>query len=409
MKILFISHLLPYPPRGGAFQRTFNLIVQASRHNQISLLAIAQRAHQNTAAKVQESVEALRRYCVSVKAFRAPADSSAFRWGLLLFSNLFSAEPYSVRKFYSKEMAGEIRRLTERENFDLIHLDTIDLVEYLDDSIKLPVVANHHNIESDLLQRRAEAERNIPAKLYLGLQAKKVLRLEKKHAPRFAVNLVVSAQDKIRFEAIAPAARFEIVANGTDIDYFKPAASTSPRELIFIGGLGWYPNRDAMLYFCREILPLIQKKIPDIVLNIIGRTPPDELSRMARANPAIRLHGFVDDIRDLIARAAVYVVPIRVGGGTRLKILDAMASGKAIVSTTIGAEGIMASQGKDILFADTPADFAERVVQLLNDEQLRRRLGANARALAEKEYAWEVIGNRLNRIYAEIGDRRTDR
>ena len=137
-------------------------------------------------------------------------------------------------------------------------------------------------------------------------------------------------------------------------------------------------------------------------MNIIGRTPPDELSRMARANPAIRLHGFVDDIRDLMAKAAVYVVPIRVGGGTRLKILDAMAAGKAIVSTTIGAEGIMAAEGKDILFADTPQDFAERVVQLLNDEQLRRRLGANARSLAEKEYSWEVIGNRLNRIYAEV-------
>ncbi len=405
MKILFISHLLPYPPRGGAFQRTFNLIRQISHNHQVHLLAIAQRAHQDTTAKIQEAVEALQKYCKFVKAFRAPGDSSTFRWGFLLFSNLFSTKPYSVWKFQSPQMVEEIRRIISRGHFDLIHIDTIDLVDYLDDSLGLPIVANHHNIESDLLARRAAAEKNLLAKFYLRLQAQKVRKLERRHAPRFAVNLVVSAQDKKRFESIAPTAEFEIIANGTDVDYFKPSTNTDTRELIFVGGLGWFPNRDAMLYFSSEILPLIQKQVPDVVLNIIGRTPPAELSKMAALNPAIRLHGFVDDIRNLMARAAVYVVPIRVGGGTRLKILDAMAAGKAIVSTTIGAEGILAADGSDILFADTAESFAERVVQLLNDKQLRRRLETNARMLAEKEYSWDVIGKRLNQIYADVAGR----
>lgn len=402
MKILFISHLLPYPPRGGAFQRTYNLLRETGKSNEVFLLAIAQRAHQDSEQKMCESVDALKKICRYVKAFRVTSDSNFLKWNFLLLANLLSRHPYSVMKFACPELAAEIRRLTAKEKFDLVHFDTIDLAEYAELTYGLPSVMNHHNIESQLLLRRAQAESNPVIKAFMQYQANKLRKYEQAHCGKFDMNLVVSDQDLQGLSQLAPRARFAIVPNGTDTDYFKPAPQTLAPELIFIGGLKWYPNKDAMLFFCERIFPLILKRIPEVSINIIGREPPPGLKNLAAQYPSIKLHGFVEDIRDLLARSSVYVVPIRVGGGTRLKILDAFASGKAVVSTSIGAEGIRYTNGENILIADTAELFATRVIELLENKELRSRLGTNARKLAEKEYSWQIIGKRLNQIYSEI-------
>lgn len=402
MKILMIIHFVPYPPHGGCLQRSFNLLRELAKEHEIHLLAFTQRALLPDEESLNESIAALNPYCSDIKVFELPSDRSRIRWYFLLLSNLLSISPYSVWKFKSKMMADEIRRQLATVRFDLIHLDTIDLAQYAGLAPGVPKILNHHNVESELLLRRSSSERNPLARLYLYLQGRKLRRYEKKHAPESDVNLVVSPNDGKQFRGFAPGARFEVVPNGTDTEYFSPRSEEESRELVFAGGMNWHPNRDAMIYFCEEIYPLIKKSVPDVAMNIIGSDPPRRVLACADEDKSIRVHGYVDDVRTHFARSAVYVVPIRVGGGTRLKILDAFASGKALVSMSVGCEGIDVTHGENILIGDTAPDFAGQVVRLLNDGELRWKLEVNARRLAEEKYAWPVIGRNLKEILQSL-------
>ena len=402
MKILMISHFVPYPPRGGSLQRSFNLLREASKENEIHLVALSQRALIATRQKMTEAVKALERYCKYIKVFDIPTDRSKTRWlGLLLF-NLASPFPYSVWRFRSREMADEIRRLASEINFDVIHLDTVDLAQYASLLPGIPKVLNHHNVESELLRRRGENQKNPLTKWYFLHQARKLRTYEKLSVPQVETNLAVSDCDKDTFRAFVDSARFEVVPNGTDIEYFVPRDGLRRNSLVFTGGMTLYPNRDAMVYFCRDVYPLIKRRVPNVTMDIIGRSPAPEVRRIAEGDISIRLHGYVDDIRDIVAEAAGYVVPIRVGGGTRLKILDAFACGKAVVSTSVGCEGIEVTDGENILIADKPAEFADRVAMVLSDDNLRQKLQRNARKLVEEKYSWEIIGKHLNSVYRSV-------
>jgi glycosyltransferase involved in cell wall biosynthesis len=345
------------------------------------------------------SVSALTRFCREIRAFQIPTDSSKVKWLLLLFFNLFSKAPYSVWRFSSKEMSHEIRRMLQSNRFDLVYFDTIDLMQYADLAPGVSKALNHHNSESMLLFRRSANHKNPLAKFYLRLQGMKLRKYETVMMGTVAVNLVCSESDKSELMRLVPAARFEIIPNGTDTEYFQPTeCNEHSYELVFAGGMNWYPNKDAMLFFCREILPIIRKEYPDVSINIIGQQPPWELRSAARKDQSMKIHGHVKDIRDYLARSAVYVVPIRVGGGTRLKILDAFSCGKAVVSTSIGCEGIEVSPGEDILIGDSPREFAQQVIRLLGDVALRAKLESNARKLVEEKYSWSIIGRNLDRI-----------
>lgn len=241
------------------------------------------------------------------------------------------------------------------------------------------------------------------ARFYLFLQGMKTRAYEKIMVPKFDVNVAVSDLDMVNFEMRIPDAKFNVITNGSDPEYFIPSSEPEEQSLIFVGGLSWYPNRDAMIHFCRRIYPLVKSRVPNIRLDIIGRSPGHELQRLAHEDSSIILHGFVDDIRGHMANAAVYIVPIRVGGGTRLKILDAFAAGKALVSTAVGCEGLNVTDGKDILIAESHREFADKVINLLENTSMRKELGKNARLLIENNYSWEILGRKLNRIYEEIG------
>lgn len=403
MKILFISHFLPYPPQGGSLQRSFNLLREISGSNEIYLLAINQKAILPNDEQINESVTALSTLCKYIRVFKVSSDYSRVRWYLLLFLNLFSSSPYSVWKFRSKELIQEIRKLQGESKFDLIHMDTLDLAQYEKFLGNAHKVMNHHNIESALMIRRCQSEKNPLVRLYFYLQAQKLKQYEKKHVPLFDINLVVSSNDKKLLERNVPRARIHIVPNGTDIGYFRPNNQINLRELVFAGGMNWYPNRDAMIYFCECIYPLIKCSVSDVVINIIGSSPPQKLLNLAEKDNSIKIYGFVEDIRPLLNQSTIYIVPIRVGGGTRLKILDAFACGKALVSTTVGCEGIEVTPDQDILIGDSPEEFAAQVIKLLNDSCLRAKLEINARRLVETKYSWQVIGGVLNKIYESVG------
>jgi polysaccharide biosynthesis protein PslH len=404
MKILFLSYFVPYPPTAGHLQRNYNLIREIAKKHEVYLLTFTQKVLLPTQDDLDKSIEALRPLCRFIKVFPIGVEQSALRWYGSLFFNLFSPAPFTLWRFSSAELKREIKRLTSEVEFDVIHVDTIDLAQYISLAPDLPRLLNHHNVESMLQLRRSQGEKNPLAKIYLRLQARKLRRYEKKMLGRFDVNTCVSGVDIATYQEMAPLAKYELVANGSDTEYFTPRREQGGKRVIFAGGMSWHPNADAMVYFVRDILPIIHKTHPDIYCDIIGSHAPEELRTLAAAGKNVLIHGFVRDIRDYMAAAAVYIVPIRVGGGTRLKILDAFACGKAVVSTMVGCEGIDVTPEKDILIGDSPEEFAGQVIRLFEDEALQNTLAVNGRRLVEEKYSWAKIGDDLNRAYELIAD-----
>jgi glycosyltransferase involved in cell wall biosynthesis len=263
-------------------------------------------------------------------------------------------------------------------------------------------VLTHHNIESALMARRAQYETKAFARTYVRLQAARLARYEARQSPLFPLNVMVSQVDAEALHQMAPEVETLVVENGVDVEYFRPLRGKEAPALIYSGGMNMFANKDAVLWFLTEIWPLLKEVSPELRFFAVGQDPPEELLRLQDRDASIEVPGFVDDIRPWVARAAVYVVPLRVGGGTRLKVVDAMAQGKAIVSTSVGCEGIRVSHGRDILIADQPALFAEQILALLRDEGRRRRLGDAARSLAEAEYSWPILGKKLLQGYQRV-------
>jgi len=407
MKILWISHFIPYPPIGGHLQRSYNLFKYLGSKHEVYLLALNQRKLLPKDEQVKEAVEALKFYCRQIRTFEIPALRSKWSWYKLLITNFFFSFPYSVFLFHSSEMVQAIKSLICIYPFDLIFLDTIDLCQYLICSDNLPKVLNHHNIESFLLWRRSKMEKLLFKKFYLRLQASKIRKYESQNCKKVQINLLTSFIDWQRLQKIVPQVKSEVIPNGVDTDYFKPLNSDKEENsLIFVGGMNWYPNRDAIHYFLKKIWPLVKNANPSVNLTVIGRDPPKKIKQLSQKDD-IRVLGFVEDIRPYVAKASLFIVPIRVGGGTRVKILDAMAMGKAIISTSIGCEGIEVSPGHNIIIADKPEDFAMEILRLLKDQELAAKIGKAARVKAVQKYDWKVIGSKLENILTNLTSSKT--
>lgn len=393
MNILFISAYIPYPPHGGAYQRTYNILKHVAKENDVYLIGFIKEKND------LENAAHLEKICKKVYAFRLPDDWSKVSLAKSLFLNLFSPLPYTIQKYYSSQARQAIARLVQQVNFDILHCDMIDLAEYIYDHNPKATVLVNHNVESTLMLRHAEVDKNPLKKWFFYLQYKKLLRYERKMCPKFKCSAAVSELDKQQLQSISPQARFRIVPNGVDVDYFQPRKlQVEKNTLIFAGSTDYLPNIDGIKFFHQEIWPLIKREVNDTRLIILGKNRTSK-NLGIQITEDISLLGFVEDVRPHIGKAAVYIVPLRIGGGTRLKILDAMAMGKAIVSTTIGAEGIDVTHGKNILIADTPEDFSKQVIKVLNDTKLRESLGMEGRKLVEKKYSWDVIGKEMDEVY----------
>jgi glycosyltransferase involved in cell wall biosynthesis len=283
--------------------------------------------------------------------------------------------------------------------FDILHVDTIGLCQFIPGVRAVPTVLTHHNIESQLMSRRAQVETRPLMKRFLARESAKLEAYEREHSPRCDINVTMSATDAQLLAKLAPGARIALVPNGVDTAYFTPDNSDESPGLIYTGGMNMFANADAVLYFLAEIWPMIRAANPEVRFFAVGQDPPRALRDIADADPRVIVTGYVDDIRPYVRKASVYVVPLRVGGGTRLKVLDAMAMGKAIVSTSIGCEGIDVVDGRHIVIADEPAVFAERTVELLADGKRRNELSRAARSRVESLYAWPAMAQQLLDAY----------
>ena len=267
---------------------------------------------------------------------------------------------------------------------------------------RIPVVCVHHNVESALLCRRAKVERNEWRGAYLRYQARLTEDVERQWCDRVALNVCVSEQDRASLKRIAPGARIAIVPNGVDVQEFQPDATVG-RGLGFVGGLPWFPNLDALEFFGEAILPHLRASGDDIPAVWIGSASDDQ-RRHYRERFGVEVTGYLDDVRPSMREAAVHIVPLRAGGGTRLKILNSWAMGKPIVTTSIGCEGLRAVDGDNALIRDDPKDFAAAIRTVLQNPQLARHLGERGRATAERLYSWDVIGDDLIDTYLDVAN-----
>ncbi len=402
MKILFLSQIVPYPPKGGALQRGYNLIREIHKYNKIYLMAFIHPEVLNNDTLIADSRRELEKFCERIEYFPLwPKKSKYHTYAGVLFS-LFSKRPFCVFAYRSSSFKKCFLEIMRTEKIDLVHVDTIGLAQFNNETIHVSKVLTHHNIESILMKRRAEVEANPLARLYLSQEAKKLETYELQESPKFDANIMVSDIDKEELKKRVPDIKTAVIPNGVDTDYFHVQQTEGLPSLIYAGGMNMFANKDAVMYFLKEIWPRIKAERPDINFFAIGQDPPQDLLEIGRNDSNVHVTGYVDDVRPYIAKASVYVVPLRVGGGTRLKILDAMAMGKAIVSTSIGCEGINVKKGENILVADNPSEFANIVLELIDNPDRAKKLGEAARRLVESRYSWEIIGRKLQEVYEEI-------
>ena len=307
--------------------------------------------------------------------------------------NLVSSRPYAIKKYEAAGMSREIKELARKNAFDLLVCDFLAPAANVPRGLSTPTVLFQHNVEAMIWKRHYEVQTNPVKKAYLYGQWQKMRRFEKEMCGSFDSVIAVSAEDREQMKHEYGAEAVYDVPTGVDTEFFQPSGTvqTKPHSMVFTGSMDWLPNEDAIRYFVREIMPLIKKKTPGVTLTVVGRNPPQTLVDLSKEDLSLIITGRVDDVRPYIESAAVYIVPLRIGGGTRLKIFEAMAMEKPVVSTTIGAEGLPLTDGVELLLADEPATFADAVVKLFGDSHYATELGQRAANVVRENHGWRQV------------------
>jgi glycosyltransferase involved in cell wall biosynthesis len=317
--------------------------------------------------------------------------------------NLFSLRPYTMAKFCRPAVAKALLDLLREEEFDVILCDFLFSADVIPWDWPCPKVLFTHNVEEQIWRRHFQVTRN-PIWKAVSWREYQTMRLAERHYVNLADHvLAVSENDRNYFAAYADPAKISVIPTGVDVEYFQPETEPGqPGTLVFTGSMDWLPNEDAILYFAESILPHLQREIPDVVLRVVGRRPTPSLRALASEKKCIRVTGEVPDIRPHVHTSLVYVVPLRIGGGTRIKIFEAMAMGKAVVSTPVGAEGLPVRHNENIVLAETPEEFARQVTRLLSDSAERERIGRAARSLVEQNYSWRRVSGVFDTVFERV-------
>ena len=407
MKILWLSHLVPYPPRAGVVQRSYGLLSELCKRHEVTLMAFHQPALMQSMsddpdAALSEAIEKLESQCARVRIFDIPSEGSSLgRYGLALRS-LFTRDPYTIN--WLKSPAFE-QALTEESTrvYDVVHFDTISLAVYRNEFENIPRVMNHHNVESHLLHRRARLARGRLARLYYGQEATRLEAYEQDTAAEFDLHVTCSPLDTERLRQVIGDIPIHVIPNGVDMAYFdgRICERVDP-TFAFVGTLGWGPNREAVELICAEIWPALAERWTNARMLLIGSNAPQSAVSLASTDERVRVTGFVNDVRPFLADTCFFLCPIKEGGGTKLKILNAMAMEKVVVADPIACEGIDVSTGQDVLLATTANDYVARVAELLEDPARYHRIARASRQLIQRLYSYEVIGRELDAEYTKL-------
>ena len=412
MKLLVLTPQLPFPPHQGTTIRNFNIIKHLAPRHAITLLSFG-------TPQELDAAEPLRELCQHIEIAPHPTRSIWQR----AWSTISSPLPDMALRLKSERMHQVAAQILAKEEFDVVQVEGIEMARYIPNlkskiQNSKPLIPNYqivfdeHNAEYVLQKTAFESDVRRPtrwhAAAYSLIQWKKLERYERMICQHADHVVACSEADVNSIRQLSTNYQSPITAipNGVDTDFFVPSDDVCAKPLaelgmVFAGKMDFRPNIDGVTWFCAEILPRIRAEIPLAHITIVGQKPAPRIAALDH-QPGVDVTGWVSDTRPFVADAAVYVVPLRMGSGTRLKVLEAMAQGKAIVSTTRGAEGIDAVPDRDIVIADTPETFARAVIDLLRDPQRRRLLGRNARALAESQYDWRKIVPRFEQVYARM-------
>ncbi len=390
MRVLWLGHFTPFPPIGGAPQRSYNLLRRLAETDEVHFVGLSQRGHQPSEADIAAAERDFRGFCASVELRPARFASSRPGKALALTRALLRRRAYGDVWLGTSEARRLFADAVARIRPDVLHVDSLMIAGVAPD-LPRAAVLNHHNIESHMMARRAENAGGF-AQRVLALEARRLEEFERRTAARYARHLVCSTLDGERLAANCPGIAWDVVANGVDTNFFAPAeVEEQPLELVFSGRMNWYPNEHGMLRFLDELWNPIREAEPNATLSIVGMNPTSTLRAAAAAKPGVEVTGFVPDVRARICRAAVYVCPILDGGGTRLKILDALSLARPIVGTPLAVEGIDVRDEREVLVRPFGSAFVDGILALLRDAKRRAALGAAAREVALARYDWSVI------------------
>jgi len=394
MNILYISWWLPYPLRTGSCVTNYNTIKQLAVNHQVSLVSFIDSEDE------LQYVPEMAKLCTDVTCVLRERKSMVPLKHVL---GLLSTAPRSILLARSREMQGAVARKLEQKRFDCAISDATTTLEYILQAQGVPKVLFHHNVDSVVIKRDCEMQTSRLKRFRRWLTWQKAAAYERRVSGQADAHVMVSPVDREELVALVRnLGPVEVVGNGVDMDSFCVDGVKRNRDaIIFASLLKYVPNRDGLRQFCREIFPEIRKTWKDAVLRVTGHFVGMGVDDL-QADPNVEFTGYLDDIRPAIASSWVSIAPIHIGSGTRLKILEAMALGTPVVSTTVGAEGLDAEHERDILIADTPLDFAKQILRLHTDDLLWQKLSENGRRLIQEKYDWKVLGKKFENFLRRI-------
>lgn len=409
MHILFLTQILPYPPASGPKVKTWHV-----------LRYLAQRGHKITLVSFVRPeelpyIDEVKKICAAVHT--VPVHRSRISDARYFLRSLISNRPFLVERDDLSEMRSIVNRIVSSEEVDVIHADQLTMTQFAfplntNGNRKPALIFDAHNAVWTITERMKD---NAPFYLRppLSLETKRIKRYEGMIVSNFQATLAVTEPD--RFSLLDAAQEYagngkadimpiSVIPIGVDTNQIRPVLrEENSLNILTMGTLYYPPNADGIRWFLQEVFPLIKQKLPKVTLTIVGKNPPKDFVHMAEdPGSHVRVTGFVEDLDPYFAKSALMVIPVRAGGGMRVRILESFARAMPVVTTTVGLEGILARQGTEVLVADCPVDFATSVLELLKDKALQEKLAFNGRCLAESTYDWQVVLNDLDRIYDKL-------
>lgn len=397
MNILYITYGLPYPPVGGAKARDFYLLNTLSKYHNITCVCLLE------SADVMKPASSLKHLGIQITTF--PQQTRVWIRIKSLIYFFITHKPIAAADFFNEQMFAWIEDFAKTRSIDFVQVEHSFLAQYiraLPESLRQRSLIDLHNIGEVQYQRMAELPQPFVRRMIALLKAHLMRNWELQALSPFARISTVSEQEAEWIQARNPKLRISAIKNGVDTKKCSVLPEGDESDvLLFVGTMGYSPNADAMLWFCEAILPLVRKSVPHLRLEIVGRNPTADVQALTSLD-GVSVSGLVEDIRPFYQKARVVIVPLRAGGGTRLKILEAMSFGRAVVSTRLGAEGLNVVDGEHLLIADSPLEFADKIKSLLLDGRLRRSIAERARRFVEKHHDWERIGDELLNCISEF-------
>jgi polysaccharide biosynthesis protein PslH len=403
MKILWVKAGGLVPPDTGGKIRSYNILRQLANDHEVTFFSFYAKQENDE----HSSLSSVFRRVLTIP-LNIPATHS-FKGVVDYAARSLSSEPYNLTRYCRPIVRQRLRILLQEETYDVIVCDFLVAAGVIPWDVRCPKVLFTHNVEAMIWRRHFEVAKNPLWKALSLREWKRMEAAERKYLQKADCVLTVSENDREVFAAFLKPERLTVIPTGADTEFFRPiGGSEVSNSMVFVGSMDWLPNEDAMLYFINEVFPLILRESPNASLCIVGRSPSSRLQAVASRHSQITLTGRVDDVRPYFAQGAVNIVPIRVGGGTRLKIFEAMGMGKAVVSTTIGAEGLPVSGGEHLLLADDAVSFAKCILELFRSPSMREKLGTAARELIERKYSWTAVAKCFAMALEDVAKTRTE-